>query len=255
MGGCGVKCRFMDTGERPAYINMALDEAIMTRVSEGGSPPTLRFYSWRPKAVSIGYFQGIREEVDLDECFRDGVDVVRRITGGGAVYHDAELTYSYVAPESAVPDGILESYRLICSGLVAGLKNLGCKAEFAPLNDVVVGGRKVSGNAQTRRMGCVLAHGTVLLKVDADAMFKYLLVPKEKIREKAVSDVKSRVTSLTDVLRKETTYSKAAEALRKGFASALKLELRDSAPAKEELSAAAALAENKYSTLDWNGRR
>jgi lipoate---protein ligase len=250
-----VKCRYIDSGTGEAYLNMGLDEAILAAVSGGESPPTLRFYRWAPKAVSIGYFQSIREEVDLDSCFRDGVDVVRRITGGGAVFHDMELTYSFIAPQDAVPDDILESYRFICGGLVAGLKRLGVKAQFAPLNDIVVGGRKVSGNAQTRRMGCVLQHGTVLLGVDVESMFTYLRVPSEKMRDKAVSQVTERVTSMRQILKAETPYNKAAEAFKAGFAKALSLKLDAGRPSPTELRVAGGLAKSKYSTLEWNGRR
>ncbi len=250
-----MKCRLMDGGASDAYYNMALDEGILEGVSAGRSPPTLRFYAWRPPAVSIGYFQGIREEADLDSCFRDGVDVVRRLTGGGAVYHDAELTYSFIAPESAVPEDILESYRHVCRGLILGLADLKVKAEFAPLNDIVAGGRKISGNAQTRRMGCVLQHGTVLLSVDVERMFRYLRVPAEKARDKAVSDVKARVTSVKDVLSRDIPYSMAAAAFRKGFSKAMGLELADGRPSPAEDARARELAETRYSTLEWNSRR
>lgn len=232
-----------------------MDESILESLARGKSPTTLRFYGWSPSAVSIGYFQNIREEVNLDRCFLDGVDVVRRITGGGAVYHAMELTYSYIAPEDTVPDDILESYRLICAGLVGGFKHLGVTAEFAPLNDIVSGGKKISGNAQTRRSGCVLQHGTVLLGVDLKRMFTYLLVPDEKTRDKAIKDVRERVTSLRDVLKKDVPYGKVADAMKNGFAEALNLELVSGKPTKDELAQAEELQNLKYTSLEWNGRR
>ncbi|MFH0861966.1 MAG: biotin/lipoate A/B protein ligase family protein [Candidatus Altiarchaeota archaeon] len=250
-----MECRFIDSGVGKAYFNMGLDEAILEHVSDSRSPATLRFYGWAPRAVSIGYFQSMREEVDVDACFKDGVDVVRRITGGGAVYHDRELTYSYIAKEDAVPDDILESYRLICGGLIRGFNGLGLKAEFAPLNDILSGGRKISGNAQTRRMGCVMQHGTILLDVDVDRMFRYLKVPSEKMRDKAVKDVKERVTSLKHLTGKEVPCGKAAEAFKKGFAEALKLRLKPASPTPSELAQAQSLAECKYFTLEWNDKR
>ena len=250
-----MKCRFLDTGEHSAYWNMGLDESVLRHVSEGKSPPTLRFYRWKPPAVSIGYFQSLRREVDFDACYTQGVNIVRRLTGGGAVYHDRELTYSFIAAEDAVPDDILESYKLVCSGLIEGMKALGVKAEFAPLNDVVVAGRKVSGNAQTRRLDCVLQHGTVLLDVDVDRMFTLLKVPNEKIKGKVVSDVKARVTSLKGVLGREVPYDKASAAFKAGFAKALDLKLTDGSPTASELKLAKELECGKYSTLDWNDRR
>jgi lipoate-protein ligase A len=250
-----MRCRLIDSGAGQAFWNMGADESILHHVSLGKSPATLRLYAWTPSAVSIGYFQSIRSEVDLDECFRSGVDVVRRITGGGAVFHDKEITYSFIAPEDSVPDDILKSYMLICSGLTKGLKSLGIKAEFAPLNDIVAGGKKISGNAQTRRMGCILQHGTLLLDLDTERMFRYLTVPPEKTREKAAAGAKERVTSAAAVLMHEVTYNKAAEALKKGFAEALGLKLEAGSLSEGEAALAKELAETKYSTLEWNGKR
>ena len=250
-----MKCRYLATGFRSAAWNMGLDEAVLRHVSEGASPATLRFYGWKPRAVSIGYFQSLEEEVDVGECKGRGVDVVRRITGGGAVYHDKELTYSYIAPADTVPDDILESYRLICGGLIEGFRLLGVEAEFAPLNDIVAGGRKISGNAQTRRMNCVLQHGTILLDVDVKEMFALLKVPSEKMRDKLIAGAAERVTSLKHVLNREVPFNKAAGAFKSGFALALGLELEDGGAGEGELELAGELAEGKYSTLEWNGRR
>ena len=162
--------RFLDTGAKDAYHNMALDEAIATARSRNLVPNTIRFYRWKPSAVSIGYFQSMEEEVDTSACKAMGVDYVRRITGGGAVYHDynGELTYSIIVSErhKIIPRNILESYGVLCSGLVLGLKILGIPAEFKPINDIVVEDRKISGNAQTRRMGVIQQHGTILRRVD-----------------------------------------------------------------------------------------
>ena len=115
------------------------------------------------------------------------IDYVRRRTGGGAVYHDTygELTYSIVVDEDhrLVSEDFLETYRKLCSGLVLGLRLLGIPAEFKPINDIVVHGKKISGNAQTRRMHVILQHGTILRKVDPELMFRVLKVPSEKIRD------------------------------------------------------------------------
>ena len=109
-------------------MNMAVDESILASVSEGASGPTLRLYSWAPSAISIGYFQGLQMEVDMAECRKMGVDVVRRITGGGAVYHDAigELTYSVVVrmDSGILPLDMLGSYRAVCNGIISGLGSI-----------------------------------------------------------------------------------------------------------------------------------
>src|SRR5437870_13300905 len=146
------KIRVLETGYNPAALNMALDEAVMENV---GEVPVLRIYGWRPAAVSVGYFQSIKEEVDLEKCRQLGVDIVRRLTGGGAVLHESELTYSFITRQ--YPQNILESYNMICDPIIICLVNLGFnKVRFAPLNDVVVEGKKVSGNAQTRKDGILL---------------------------------------------------------------------------------------------------
>ncbi|MDR1862657.1 MAG: lipoate--protein ligase family protein, partial [Treponema sp.] len=157
--------RLLRSGYHDCYYNMALDEALLEGVASGASLPALRFFGWKPPAVSLGYFQGLEEEVDLEACRRRGVDVVRRISGGGAVFHQAEITYSLIMPLSHPLAGatITESYRVLCAGVAAGLGRLGVEAVFAPINDILAGGRKISGNAQTRRKGCLLQHGTVLL--------------------------------------------------------------------------------------------
>ena len=182
--------RLLKTGAGTAYWNMAVDEAMLIARAEGRCPNTVRLYTWRPSAVSIGFFQSLEREVDVEECRRMGVDVVRRITGGGAVFHDehGEVTYSIVVPEEYLKrsfphSSIQESYELLCKGVLEGLKELGVSAEFKPVNDILVSGRKISGSAQTRRRGVILQHGTLLLKSDLKTMFRVLKVSGEKISD------------------------------------------------------------------------
>lgn len=255
--------RLLDTGAASAAFNMGLDEAILEEVAQGKSPPTLRFYAWTPPAVSIGYFQGMREEIDLAACDRLGVEAVRRVTGGGAVFHDAEVTYSLILPEGQIlaPAEILESYRRICSGLVAGFGRLGVEAAFAPINDIVAGGKKISGNAQTRKQGCLLQHGTILLDVDAERMFALLLVPEEKLKGKLIENVKARVTGLRSLLGREVSYGEVARALADGCSEAWgrlgagSVVLEAGAPEARELERAATLAWEKYDSEEWKFRR
>ena len=252
-----MRLRLLDTGPSPAAFNMALDEAVLEAVARGDSPPSLRLYSWNPPAISIGYFQGMRDEIDLEACARLGVEAVRRATGGGAVFHDAEVTYSLVVPEghALAPPDILESYRLICAGLIEGLSLLGVEASFAPINDLVSGGRKISGNAQTRKRGCLLQHGTILLDVDVEKMFTLLLVPHEKLRGKLIEDVKSRVTGLRGILGRAVGYREAVDALKKGFAQAWGAELVGGEASASELTRTAELSREKYATEAWRMRR
>jgi lipoate---protein ligase len=249
--------RLLETGLHTAFFNMGLDEAVLESVASGASLPTLRFYGWKPSAISIGYFQGVLDEVDTTACKLAGVDVVRRITGGGAVFHDAEVTYSFVIPEghALAPPSILDSYALICAGIIAGLKELGIESEFAPINDIVARGKKISGNAQTRKHGCLLQHGTILLSVDPEKMFSLLKVPKEKALGKLIEDVKARVTSVSALLGADVGFEAVAVAMAKGFAEALVLDPHRAEPASSEIQRASELAAEKFSSKEWIYRR
>lgn len=249
--------RILQTGFNTASANMAIDRAVLVANSEGKVLPTVRFYGWLPPAISIGYFQSLAEEVDLDACKKLGVDYVRRITGGGAVFHDRELTYSIVIPEShlEISKNIMESYGRICGAVMKGLQNLGIESEYAPINDIVTGGKKISGNAQTRKLGTVLQHGTVLMDVDVDKMFSLLKVPNEKIKDKLIADVKQRVTSIKHLLGKEVSFKEVAEAMKIGFEEEFHVELIEGKLSKEELALAKKFEKECFSAKDWNHRR
>ena len=251
--------RFIDLEVHSAFENMAIDESIMLAMKEGNAPPTLRLYRWNPSAVSIGTFHGMRDEVDVDFCESKGFDYIRRITGGGAVYHDydGEITYSILMPKGhrLAPSDILESYRLLCGGIVKALEHLGIESVFKPINDVDAGGKKVSGNAMTRRHGCVLQHGTILLDLDVNLMFTILKVPQEKISDKMIADVKERVTSIRDILGRDVQITELQDALTRGFSDALDIELVPGTLSDDEQETATRLAQEKYSTKDWNFSR
>lgn len=202
------------TAERGA-MNMAIDEAVAEAVGLGTSPPTVRFYSWSPGAVSLGCFQSI-EEVNVDACARMGVDIVRRRTGGGAVYHDpeGEITYSIIAPEQLFGHDIPASYRQVCGHVIDALRLLGIESRFRPVNDIEAGGRKISGSAQTRRGGVLLQHGTLLLSFDAERMFSLLRPTAAKLSNRSVNDILTSVGSLANASRDEVL-----KALREGFLS------------------------------------
>jgi lipoate-protein ligase A len=250
--------RLIDLREADAYTQMAMDEAVLRARSEGRAPNTIRLYRWRPSAVSIGYFQSPEEEVDLEACQRLGVDVVRRLTGGGAVYHDheGEITYSLIAPETdpKVPRDIPESYRVICGCLVRALGHLGLKAEFRPINDILIGDRKVSGNAQTRRLGVVLQHGTILIECDVRKMFTVLKVSEEKIRDKLIRTIEERVTSIRRELGRQVSFGEVREALIKGFEEGLDIRLEPGEPSDYEMELVEVLRE-RYRSRDWLRRR
>lgn len=239
-----------------AFTAMAIDEATLRLNARSKSPNTIRFWRWLPSAVSIGYFQSVEREVDLNAAKKYGVDVVRRITGGGAVYHDynGELTYSVVCRQEDVPAGIIESYQLICGGLVRGFKRLGLKAEFKPVNDVQVNGKKISGSAQTRQWGSVLQHGTVLISPDVRRMFELLKVSPEKISDKFIASVYERVTTIERELGQKPTFEEVRDAMSSGFAETFDIELAEGELSREELELTAQLRP-KYASEEWLRKR
>lgn len=232
-----------------AFLNMAIDEAICESVANGANP-TIRFYMWLPSAVSIGYFQSLNDEVNVKECGRLGVNIVRRRTGGGSVYHSnsGEITYSVIGPTSAFPKNIIESYKLICGWVINGLEELGIKSEFAPINDIIASGKKISGNAQTRRNNVLLQHGTILFNVNVKKMFSLLKVCDEKIKDKMIKAVEERVTKVLDFkcVDKNETY----EALLKGFTNGKEWDFGKLTDM--ELKRANELVKSRYSTKKWN---
>jgi lipoate-protein ligase A len=253
--------RLLLTGSRDAASNMAIDEAILSGCGqEGEGAPagagTIRLYQWTPPAVSIGYFQGMRDEVDVAKCEAKDIEVVRRITGGGAVYHDAEVTYSLIANEKneSIPNNIMESYGLICNGLVLALKEYGMDAAFRGINDVCVGEKKISGSAQTRRYGGVLQHGTLLYDVDVPLMFDLLLVPNEKIKDKMIKAVEERVTSVKHQAG-EVEVKELMEALARGFEAALGIKLAPGELTPQEIELAGKIREERYANPEWNFKR
>ena len=258
---------------------MAIDEAILTAVAEGRSQPTLRFFAWEPPCLSIGYNQAM-DEVDITRCQRAGVDFVRRPTGGRAILHTDELTYSIVAPqdEPRVTGGVVESYRRLSAGLVRGLRLLGVdvvEAEaghgtVAPIGqdadasaacfdapsayEVTASGRKLVGSAQVRRKGAVLQHGSLPLQGDITRICHYLVVPSEERRQALRRELRARATSLDLVLGRVVPFARVVEALAKGFSEALNLCLEPGELSEHELALVQRFRREKYTAEAWNFR-
>ncbi len=238
------------------FYSMAIDEAILRLKAGGKSPNTLRFWRWQPSTVSLGYFQSVDREVDLEVAKKRGVAVVRRITGGGAVFHDqdGELTYSVVCGQNDVPRDIEKSFEAICEGLIRGFKRLGLDACFSPLNDISVGGKKISGSAQTRKWRCVLQHGTILIDPDIRLMFELLRVSPEKITDKFISSAYERVTSIKRELGEKPSFEEVKEAMRLGFEESFGVSFEEGELSSEEISLAKELIE-KYASYEWLMKR
>jgi lipoate-protein ligase A len=238
-----------------AYRNMAIDEAICRLRSQDKSPNTIRFYRWKPSAVSIGYFQLLDQEVNLAECEKFGFDVVRRMTGGGAVYHayEGEVTYSVIVKEDhpRIPKDVIKSYELICGAVVDGLKTLGIEAEFRPVNDIDVRGKKISGNAQTRRWGVVVQHGTIFVDTDIRTMFTVLKVSKEKISDKLIKSVEDRVTTIHRETGQKVGFDEVTQALKESFPKVFGVQTLEGGLSEEEKTLVERLREEKYTKREW----
>jgi len=260
-----MQCRFIDTGFNNAFMNMAIDEAILHYCNI----PVLRVYAWKPSALSIGYNQGLNE-INLEKCKEFDIDIVRRITGGKAVFHDKEITYSFIFPEdlNLLPKEINESYREIANALVLALKKFGIEAEikktperiktsicFNSSNwyELLVNGKKISGSAQRRIHGKVLQHGSILTDFDYeknDSLFNSNNLVDN------VENLKKRITSLNNELKNnkdtEINYRKLAEAIKHGFKENFNFDIFNDKLNYDEIMLAKKLREEKYETEEWN---
>jgi len=238
---------------------MAIDEAVLRSRIRGKAPNTIRFYQWNPSAVSIGRFQNVHDEVNVENCKKYGVDIVRRITGGGAVYHDKrdEITYSViVGREDLGAEDVTVAYNKICNGLTNALELLGVRADFNPGDpkncpNIAINGRKISGSAQSFKGGAVLQHGTLLLSVDLEKMFTFLRVPWARTCMEIVNVAERKITSLEKELGAETTVEQAYAALVEGFRNALEMNLSEGTLTLEELDIAERLRRKKFANQDW----
>ncbi|MFQ6080357.1 MAG: biotin/lipoate A/B protein ligase family protein [Candidatus Bathyarchaeia archaeon] len=245
-----------------AFTNMAIDEAILkARIAEL-VPNTLRFYRWRPSAVSIGRFQDVFKEVNVENCRRHGVDIVRRITGGGTVYHDrdGEITYSVVVNEKDMGFvDLVSAYNVICNGLIEAAKILGIRADFHPGDpkqcpNITISGRKISGSAQHHRRGVLLQHGTFLVDVDLEKMFRFLKVPWAESFMDVLTIAQKRLTSIKCELGSDVSTEEAYRALVRGFEKALEIQLVKGELTSYEQTVAEKLRKEKFATEDWNLR-
>jgi lipoate-protein ligase A len=256
--------------------NMAVDEAIMTAVSEGKSPPTLRLYAWVPPCLSLGYNQGWANSVDMDRIKARGWQIVRRPTGGRAILHTGELTYSIAVPADhpLVAGGIVESYQRISQGLRAALNRLGLEPNaeshtggakstnpvcFEVPSDYEIttpDGRKLIGSAQTRRKGVVLQHGSLPLTGDVARICDALYYPDEAAREQAKIGVRNRAATLADFLNGEpVSWQTAADAVTCGFTDVFGFSFELSSLTPEESAHVESLVEEVYANPDWTFRK
>jgi lipoate-protein ligase A len=241
-------------GPRSPAMHMALDQVYAESLGAGRRGPTLRVWQWSASAVVIGSYQSLRNEVDLAAAQRHGVSVVRRISGGGAMFVEPgnTITYSLVVPGSLV-DGLSfeESYEFLDRWVVEALCDLGIAAVYQPINDIASPAGKIAGAAQRRLAdGTVLHHVTMAYDIDPAKMSDVLRIGREKLSDKGTTSAAKRV----DPLRSQTGMTREAviDALVTSFASKHRLDW--SAPRPEELAAAEDLVRTKFATTAWTAR-
>jgi lipoate-protein ligase A len=234
----------------PPAVNVALDEVLTDRLANDTAPPTLRFWRWAEQAVIIGRCQSVANEVDREATAAMGVRVVRRMTGGGAMFlqpHGA-VTYSLYLPEAALAGlTIRQSYEVCEAWVIRGLRELGVDAHHVPINDIACSEGKIGGAAQARRRGVVLHHTTIAHDMDPGEMVRVLRVGREKLRDKAVPSAQKRVSPLARQtgLSREAVAAHLFESFRRRFGGTVDELTTD------ELAAAEALVGTKYGREEW----
>ncbi len=243
--------------------NMAVDEAIMSARAQDLAPNTVRLYRWKPAAVSLGYFLKADDVADVEECETLGIDIVRRISGGGAVYHsENEITYSVIVKEDdpALPKDLIEVYKKLSQAVIGVPVKLGLQANFEPGHpgvcpNLVIAGRKISGNAQARKRGIILQHGTLLLDCDLEVMARVLKIPYELINAR-VTTLKRELDfqRLPNIKISGKETENLVRILREGFEGSLGIKLAEGNLTQFEESEAQNLRA-KYSSRDWTFMR
>lgn len=276
--------RFIDTGFASPAENMAIDEAIAAAHGEGKVPPTLRFYRWDPPALSLGYFQKAKEEVDFEALERHKLGFVRRATGGRAVLHDQELTYSMIVSEKypGMPKSVVEAYRVLSQGLLFGFRRLELQAEMVSLAteeekakyatmgsaacfdspswyELIVEGRKVAGSAQTRMKGVVLQHGSILIELNIDQLFDVLRYPSDRVRERMKKSFASKAVAINDLRKargmEPVRLDEVQRAFYDGIEEGMSIRLEPGELTEDELAYAEKMVEEKYGNEAYNLRR
>src|SRR5215218_3196267 len=235
---------------RPPLMNMALDEVLTLRVGPGERRPTIRIWGWDSRCIVLGRFQSVRNEVNEEAARENGVQLVRRISGGGAMFIEPEgaITYSIYAPEALVQGmNFPESYAFFDAWVVAAVRDLGVDAWYAPLNDITSSGGKIGGAAQARRGGAVLHHTTMAYQMNIPLMLKVLRIGQEKLSDKGITSADKRVGPLSQ--QTDLSRDVIIERLIGGFRD--RYGLIDDVLREDEITEAQRLVTERFGTRDW----
>jgi lipoate-protein ligase A len=242
--------QIIHNGPQAPLVHMALDSVLVDEVGAGRRAPTLRIWEWAAAAVVIGRFQSLRNEVDAEAARRFNVQVVRRISGGGAMFVEPgnTITYSLYAPASLVEGmSFAQSYAFLDAWVLDALKSLGIEAWYQPLNDIASAGGKIGGAAQARRNGAVLHHVTMAYDIDADKLTRVLRIGREKLSDKGIASASKRV----DPLRSQTGLPRGAIIARMVDTFRDEHGLVPGAVTIAEQSQAESLAYGRYASAEW----
>ncbi|MGG0666626.1 biotin/lipoate A/B protein ligase family protein [Viridibacillus arvi] len=271
---------FINSGPCSPAFNMALDEALLHWHSKGLIPPVIRFYEWNPATLSIGYFQRAEKDIDFEQLHKLNVGFVRRPTGGRAVLHEHELTYSIIVNEDYpdMPKTVTEAYRVLSEGLLLGFRNLGLDAYFSipdseekradlktPKSavcfdapswyELVVEGKKVAGSAQTRQEGVILQHGAILIDLDDEKLISLFKFPSEASKERMRKHLPQKAVAINQLAQKPVDVETCISAFRKGFEDGLDIELVPYTLTEEQTNFVNNLAKTRYESDEWNFRK
>jgi lipoyl(octanoyl) transferase len=260
------KWRLIDTGANDCYSNMAIDEALFQAYELERSVPVFRIYTWKPVAFSIGLSQNPESEFDLTECEKSGIGFVRRMTGGGVIFHDKELTYSIICSEKDIEKTYFakEAYKFLCAFLIRAYRGMGLDAEFslksdkAPKKgwvcfrqkekyDIVIGDKKIGGNAQRRKRDLIFQHGSIPFKLNPEKYQRFL-------KNRVVLE-KNSACSLNQVMKKNIGQNELTENILSAFKQSFNADLVSDILNPAEQSLSGRLRQSKYVTEEWNFSR
>ncbi|WP_391116043.1 biotin/lipoate A/B protein ligase family protein [Psychrobacillus sp. L3] len=275
-----TKWYFINSGPCSPSYNMALDEALLDWHSEGLIPPVIRFYEWNPATLSIGYFQSVEKEIDLEAVERLGLGFVRRPTGGRGVLHEHELTYSVIVSEKYpdMPATVTEAYRVISEGLLLGFQKLGLDAYFSipdteekkidlkkPKSavcfdtpswyELVVEGKKVAGSAQTRQKGVILQHGAILLDLDEDKLIQTFKFASNEVRDRVKASLSKKAVAINKISQSPVSIDDCKIAFKHGFEVALHIDLVEITLSEAQEQYVNELEQKRYSNDEWNFKK
>lgn len=264
----------LDSGSHDAAINMAIDEALIHWHSKNEIGPTLRFYQWDKPSLSVGHFQNVTKTINFSGVEKHGCHLVRRLTGGSAVLHDDELTYSIIVSEShpKIPRSVNQAYFVLAQGILQGYRNLGIEADFSlpelknrersavcfetpAIYEMIVDGKKLTGNAQTRKNGVLLQHGSIPFSFNSHMLFDLFHFSSERVKKRQRERFLDKAICINDIIGEKHEYEPVRDAFHNGFKEALHVDTKQLILSNEQWEYIHYLAETKYRSKAWNEER